>query len=76
MGNFARETMLDEGVISPEDLELIHNASTPDEALQIIVSCGLGIRAEGGSGGVIPRQVSVSPRPGYLPMQSGSTPVP
>ena len=34
--NFARETMLNEGVISPEDLDFIHNAFTPDEALQII----------------------------------------
>jgi len=34
--NFARETMLNEGVISPEDLGFIHNAATPDEALQII----------------------------------------
>jgi len=34
--NFARETMLDEGVISPEDIDFIHNAVTPDEALQII----------------------------------------
>jgi len=32
----ARETTLDEGVISPEDLEFIHNAATTDEALQII----------------------------------------
>jgi len=34
--NFAQETMLNEGVISPEDLDLIHKATTPDEALQII----------------------------------------
>ena len=34
--NFARETMLNEGVISPVDLDFIHNAVTPDEALQII----------------------------------------
>jgi hypothetical protein len=34
--NFARETMLNEGVISLEDLDFIHNAATPDEALQII----------------------------------------
>ena len=34
--NFARETMLNEGVISTEDLDFIHNADTPDEALQII----------------------------------------
>ena len=34
--NFARETMLNEGVISQEDLDFIHNAATPDEALQII----------------------------------------
>ena len=27
--------MLNEGVISPEDLDLIHKATTPDEALQI-----------------------------------------
>ena len=36
LGSFASETMLDEGVISPEDLALIHTAETPDEALQII----------------------------------------
>ena len=36
LGNFARETMLDEGVISPEDLDLIHNAATPEEAVQVI----------------------------------------
>ena len=34
--NFARETKLNEGVISPEDIDFIHNAVTPDEALQII----------------------------------------
>jgi hypothetical protein len=28
--------MLNEGVISTEDLDFIHNADTPDEALQII----------------------------------------
>jgi uncharacterized protein (TIGR00730 family) len=33
---FAQDTMLNEGVISPEDLDLIHKATTPDEALQII----------------------------------------
>jgi predicted Rossmann-fold nucleotide-binding protein len=36
LGSFASETMLDEGVISPEDLDLIHTAETPGEALQII----------------------------------------
>ncbi|HFD81375.1 MAG TPA: TIGR00730 family Rossman fold protein [Gammaproteobacteria bacterium] len=36
LGVFARETMLREGVISPEDLEFIHRAATPEEALQII----------------------------------------
>ena len=34
--NFSRETMLDEGTISPEDLEFIHNAETAEEALKII----------------------------------------
>jgi len=33
---FANEAMLNEGVISPEDLDLIRKAATPDEALQII----------------------------------------
>jgi len=33
---FAQETMLNEGVISPEDLDLIHKATTPNEALKII----------------------------------------
>ena len=36
MRNFARETMLEEGVISPEDLELIRPAATAEEAVQII----------------------------------------
>ena len=27
LSNFARETMLNEGVISPEDLDLIHNVA-------------------------------------------------
>ena len=34
--NFSRETMLNAGTISPEDLEFIHNAETAEEALQII----------------------------------------
>jgi predicted Rossmann-fold nucleotide-binding protein len=34
--SFARDTMLKEKVISPEDLEFIHNAATADEAVQII----------------------------------------
>ena len=34
--NFSRETMLEEGVISQEDLDLIHRAATADEAVQII----------------------------------------
>jgi len=34
--SFARNTMLDEGTISPEDLDFIHNAATAEEALQII----------------------------------------
>ena len=36
LSEFARETMLNEGVISPEDLDYIRRASTPGEALQII----------------------------------------
>ena len=36
LSRFARETMLSEGVISPEDLDFIRRAATPDEALQII----------------------------------------
>lgn len=34
--NFARETMLQENVISPEDLDLIHTADTAEEAVEII----------------------------------------
>jgi len=34
--SFSRETMLEEGVISQEDLDLIHRATTADEAVQII----------------------------------------
>ncbi len=34
--HFARETMLKEGVISSGDLDFIHTAASPDEALQII----------------------------------------
>ena len=36
LSEFARETMLNEGVISPEDLDYIRRASTAGEALQII----------------------------------------
>ena len=36
LSEFARETMLTEGVISPGDLDYISRAATPDEALQII----------------------------------------
>jgi uncharacterized protein (TIGR00730 family) len=34
--SFARDTMLQEKVISPGDLEFIHPAATADEAVQII----------------------------------------
>ena len=34
--NFARETMLEENVISLEDLDLIHTAATAEEAVEII----------------------------------------
>jgi uncharacterized protein (TIGR00730 family) len=34
--HFARDTMLKEGVISSGDLDFIHTAASPDEALQII----------------------------------------
>ena len=34
--SFSRETMLEEGVISLEDLDLIHRAATADEAVRII----------------------------------------
>ena len=34
--NFARETMLGEGVISPEDLDFVRPASSPEEALELI----------------------------------------
>ncbi len=34
--NFGRETMLNEGVISPEDLDLIQTADSTEEALRII----------------------------------------
>lgn len=34
--NFARDTMLKENVISPEDLEFIPDAATAKEALEII----------------------------------------
>ena len=33
---FGRETMLQETVISPEDLDLIQTAATADEAVEII----------------------------------------
>ena len=36
LSSFSRETMLGEGVISPEDLDLIHRAASPAEAVQII----------------------------------------
>ena len=36
LGEFGRGTMLREGVISPEDLEFIQRAETPEEAVQII----------------------------------------
>ncbi|HHH43895.1 MAG TPA: TIGR00730 family Rossman fold protein [Gammaproteobacteria bacterium] len=36
LGEFGRETMLNEGVISPEDLDLIQRADSAEQALQII----------------------------------------
>lgn len=36
LGDFMRETMLPEGVISPEDAEFIHRAESADEAVELI----------------------------------------
>ena len=42
LGNFVRDTMLAEGVISPQDADFIHQAETPAEAIEIICNAKAG----------------------------------
>jgi uncharacterized protein (TIGR00730 family) len=42
LGDFMRQTMLAEGVISPQDAEFIHSADSASEAIDIIQNSRIG----------------------------------
>jgi predicted Rossmann-fold nucleotide-binding protein len=42
LGDFMRNTMLPAGVISPQDVDFIHPAESPEEAIEFIQNSRIG----------------------------------